>query len=307
MTRVISIFALLFLLTSVAVGQEVVYQDIDNDGVQEEAYNLDDNISNGYETYRDPNLNSQLYRRVDWDDDGVFELLIDTDLDNKPDVLWVPHTQVVYRLLRRNVDRDGSAEYEVLDTNKFFDVSDGKFATFCRLKGRVVSSKGEPLSFAKLTLRWEEDGSEITSWQTGDNGEFDVYITTLTLDEYCILTVRTEGYLTTERKIWIEHNKVYNYYFSLYPVVLSVDDVSIFPIPIKSGERLRLVTKSSERQKLIIHLLDSSGSYVSTLLDTEVPEGQSEFTLEMFYPLGNYYLVGNLGYTKIRKSLRITK
>jgi hypothetical protein len=61
MTRVISIFTFFVLFSSFAVGQEVVYQDIDNDGVQEEAYNLDDNISNGYETYRDPNLNSQLY------------------------------------------------------------------------------------------------------------------------------------------------------------------------------------------------------------------------------------------------------
>jgi len=307
MIQVISILVFSILFPVFVSGEGIVSQDIDNDGVLEEAHDLDGDPLNGYEAYRDPNLNSQLYRRVDWDDDGVWEFLIDTDLDNKPDILWIPHTQTIYKLLRRNVDRDGTAEYEVLGTYKFFDVSDGKFHTFCRLRGRVVSSDGKPLSFAELTLRWEESNLEIASWQTDDNGEFDVYITTLTLDEYCILTVKIERYLSQQKKLWLEHDKVYNVNFLLYPVVLKVDDVSVFPVPLKSGEKLRLVVLSSKKQKFVVHFLDSRGNYVSTLLDTEVSEGQTEFSLNLYSPAGNYYLICNLGGKKIKRNIRITR
>lgn len=285
---------------------QVIYQDVDNDGEFEQARNLDENISNGYESYRDLGLNSQVYRRVDWQEDSVFDFLVDTNLDGKPDILWIPHMQQIYKLLRRNIDRDSSAEYEVCGTNKFYDVSDNKFHTFCRIKGWVISNKNEPLSFANLSLTYD-DNTPITSWSTDDFGNFDVYITTLTVDKYSILFVQAKGFLSQQQKLYLEHDEEYNVNFTLYPISLTADGVVVFPNPVKRGSVLNIVVKSSKIQKIKLFLLDYAGNFVDTLLDGEVASGDTEFHFDVRYPVGFYRISGVLGDKKILYNIEVVK
>jgi hypothetical protein len=291
----------------VEMSVDVIYRDIDGDGNLEMASNKDKILANGYESYRDLELNSQVYRRVDWDADGVFEFLVDTDLDNKPELLWIPHTQQVYRLLRRNVDRDSAAEYEVLGTARYYDVSDMKFHTFCRFKGRVTSSKNEPLSFACVSLKWEKTGEELLSFGTDDQGNFDVYITTLTVDSYLECEVKSKGFLTQKRSLWFDHDKEYTENFVLYPVVTDKPGFIFFPNPVKEGDMLRMVIDTEKSQKIRVLLLDEEGSLVSTLLDGDLAAGKQEFYFYVKWPVGYYYIVGEIGGKKFKKMLRIVR
>ena len=312
----INIYAVLTVETSwyfwvspvleVPLQVEVIYQDVDSDGNYEIARNLDGNIGNGYESYRDFELNSQVYRRVDWDNDGVFEFLIDTTLNSRPDILWVPHTQEIFKLLRRNVDRDGAAEYEIVGTNMFFDPSENKFSKFCLLKGSVKSDKGEVLSLARLSLSYEDE-EPFLRWETDDEGKFEVYITTLTVEKHCVVEVKLNGYLTQTRRLWLEHDKEYVVDFVLYPVVVKKDEFLAFPNPVKKGDILRIVINSSRGQKVKVLLLDSEGSFIAKFLDGELSAGQHEFYFFMKYPPGFYYLVGNIGDKKVRQLLRVVK
>jgi hypothetical protein len=291
----------------VEMSVDVIYQDVDGDGNLEMASNRDDNLANGYESYRDLELNSQVYCRVDWDADGVFEYLIDTDLDNKPELLWIPHTQQIYRLLRRNVDRDSAAEYEISGTARYYDVSDMKFHTFCRFKGRVTSSKNEPLSFAQISLKWEKTGEELLSFGTDDQGNFDVYITTLAVESYLECEVKSKGFLTQRRSLWFDHDKEYTGNFVLYPVVTSESSFTFFPNPVKEGGVLRVVFDIDKSQKIRVLLLDEVGSLVSTLLDGDLAAGQQEFYFYVKWSAGYYYIVGEIGGKKFKKMLRIVK
>ena len=291
----------------VEMSVDVIYQDVDGDDNLEMASNIDGILANGYENYRDLELNSQVYRRVDWDADGVFEYLIDTDLDNKPELLWIPHTQQVYRLLRRNVDRDSAAEYEISGTARYYDVSDMKFHRFCRFKGRVTSSKNEPLSFAQVSLRWEKTGEELLSFGTDDQGNFDVYITTLAVESYLECEVKSKGFLTQKRSFWFDHDKEYTGNFVLYPVVTDKHGFIFFPNPVKEGGVLRVVFDIDKSQKVRVLLLDEEGSLVSTLLDGDLAAGQQEFYFYVKWSAGYYYIVGEIGGKKIKKMLRIIK
>jgi hypothetical protein len=291
----------------VEISVDVIYQDIDDDGNLEMASNIDKILANGYEIYRDLELNSQVYRRVDWDADGVFEFLIDTDLDNRPELLWIPHTQQVYRLLRRNVDRDSAAEYEISGTTWYYDVSDMKFHTFCHFKGRVTSSKNEPLSFAQISLKWEKTGEELLSFGTDDQGNFDVNITTLTVESYLECEVKSKGFLSQKRIFWFDHDKEYTGNFVLYPVMIDKPGFTFFPNPVKEGGILRMVIDVDKSQKIRVLLLDENGSLVSTLLDGDIAAGQQEFYFYVKWSAGFYYIVGEIGGKKFKKMLRVVK
>jgi hypothetical protein len=71
-------------------GLDKVYNDVDDDGIDEIAINENNDSSDGYEIYQDPNDNSTVVLRKDGDGDGKYDYFIDYKDDEQPDRYWDP-------------------------------------------------------------------------------------------------------------------------------------------------------------------------------------------------------------------------
>ncbi len=85
-----------------------VYQDVDADGTNEIARNNDNNMTNGYETYQDPNHNT-VAMIVDGDGDGMTDYLIDTNADSVYDIYWDPDSDELYSVYTLTVNVEDTA------------------------------------------------------------------------------------------------------------------------------------------------------------------------------------------------------
>ena len=83
------------------------YKDVDDDQNDEIAYNEDENSTNGYEKYIDPDNSSQAVLSIDGDNDGKTDHFIDTDDDTIPDKYWDPDDEIVSDIIIDDYDYDG--------------------------------------------------------------------------------------------------------------------------------------------------------------------------------------------------------
>ena len=93
--------------------------DIDGDGLNEYAVDVNSNPADGYEVFSDSNpvgTVSTLIVSVDYNANGKPEFLIDINSDGKPDKFWDPTAGIVTDIVLSDVDADGTNEY-LLDVN----------------------------------------------------------------------------------------------------------------------------------------------------------------------------------------------
>ncbi|MFA5790783.1 MAG: hypothetical protein WC976_07125 [Caldisericia bacterium] len=229
-------------IVSATVTINIEYYDVDGDGVQEKAENLDNNITNGFETYNDSNMNSSVLYIADMTDDGKMDILIDTNADNKPDKFWAPADGVVTDIVPRNVDLDEFFEY-TLDVNgdgiyeKFFDEQDFSVISFCRITGSV--------SPAVATISLKYDGSVIESTDV-NNGTYSLMISTLNINDYYSLVAYTSGRAIRENKIFLKHGEIFTVNFSLPAAAVKSFGIHTFPNPIKQKSNVTIVFDNKE-------------------------------------------------------------
>lgn len=302
----------LFTLFWVAIcsAQTTYYEvqfDVDNDGVYEIARDTNSNLNDGYEIYIDPNINSVVIKRLDFMGDGTWDFLIDIDLDDRPDVLWSPSYNVLYQLLRRNVDRDPQAEYEVLGTSYFYDAVDKCFYKFCRVMGTVTDEKKNPIPDAQVSIYYEGYTEPIVETNTDLFGNYNVEITTITLDKYHIIKVRKLGYLTEETKEWLVHDKIFSINFVLTATNLDVNDIKFYPNPVKKDGVINFCVNLARDEKVVIDLLDIRGRFIKRLFEDKLSKGQTEFNIKTDYPASFYFLYIELGNNYMLKTVKIEK
>ena len=119
-------------------NHDYVLLDVDKDGIDEMAIDYNDNSSDGYELFFDPNYNSYAYQIYkDGDNDGKIDHFIDINIDLfnynvsnfLPDVYWDPDDIVLSDVVVRDVEYDGTDEW-VFDSNgdskldKYYDPDD---------------------------------------------------------------------------------------------------------------------------------------------------------------------------------------
>lgn len=301
-------FILLFIAKcSAQTTYHEVQFDVDNDGVFEIARDTNSSLDDGYEVYVDSNINSVVIKRLDFMGDGTWDFLIDTDLDDRPDVLWSPSYNVLYQLLRRNVDRDPQAEYEVLNTSYFYDAVDKCFYKFCRVMGTVTDEKKIPIPDAQVSIYYEGYTEPVIETKTDLSGSYNVDITTITLEKYHIIKVKKLGYLTEEAKEWLVHDKIFTINFVLTFMNLEVNDIKFYPNPVKKDGVINFCTNLSREEKVVIDLLDIQGRFIKRLFEDKLPEGQTEFNIKTDYPAGFYFLYIELGNNRMLKTVKIEK
>jgi len=105
------------------------YKDVDDDQTDEIAYNEDENSSNGYEKFIDPDNSSEAVLSTDADNDGKIDHFIDINKDGLPDRYWDPDDDILTNIWIVDVDYDTTNEW-VYDSDgdgkydKYYDPSD---------------------------------------------------------------------------------------------------------------------------------------------------------------------------------------
>jgi hypothetical protein len=114
---------------------DTVYKDVDGDGKDEQAIDENDDSSDGYEVYKDPDPSPDDSDDIkpidddDGDDDGKIDHFVDIDDDEIPDKYWDPDDQILSIISVIDVDYDGTEEW-VFDSDgdgeldKYYDPDD---------------------------------------------------------------------------------------------------------------------------------------------------------------------------------------
>ncbi len=97
-----------------------VSQDIDSDGKAETATDTNDDATDGFEDFADPDGSSSVVDTVDGDGDGFTDFFIDTNNNTSPDVYWDPDDGITSTVVIGNYDDDSALEWA-------FDNGQGKF------------------------------------------------------------------------------------------------------------------------------------------------------------------------------------
>jgi hypothetical protein len=90
---------------------EIVTKDIDHDGNLEIAADKDQDPTNGYETFIDPDESSKAIVTIDGDADLFLDHFIEIDDDLLPDVYWDPDNDILVVITIEDVDYDGTLEW----------------------------------------------------------------------------------------------------------------------------------------------------------------------------------------------------
>jgi hypothetical protein len=104
-------------------------KDVDNDCEYEKAIDQNDDPSDGYEIFEDPNGPSVAKKSKDGDNDGKIDHLLDTNENNIPDKYWDPDDDILTDIIIKDVDYDETDEY-VFDSDddgeldKYYDPDD---------------------------------------------------------------------------------------------------------------------------------------------------------------------------------------
>ncbi len=95
----------------VILVKSAVTTDVDLDGIDEKATDSNGKPSDGYETYNDPNGNSNAVKSIDGDNDGKIDHFIDINNDGKPDKYWDPDDGIIIGINTIDTDNDGINEW----------------------------------------------------------------------------------------------------------------------------------------------------------------------------------------------------
>ncbi|EMR73821.1 PDK repeat-containing protein [Thermoplasmatales archaeon SCGC AB-539-N05] len=164
----------------VGVGSAVT-RDVDLDEINEVAIDSDGNVLNGYETYNDPNGNSDATISIDGDNDGKIDHFIDITGDETAEKYWDPDEDIVSNITLSDVDNDGTDEWEYDsdgdgNPDMYYDPDDG-----------TVNDAEPPSRVEGLTVIDAKDGKLDLRWNVATDN--------LRIDYYNIF--RDEAFLTT--------------------------------------------------------------------------------------------------------------
>jgi len=130
-----------------------IYNDVDDDGIDEIAFNENDYTYDGYEIYQDPNGNSTVSLRKDGDDDGKYDYFIDYKDDEQPDRYWDPDdggpNGTLTDIEPIDVDYNGTIEW-VYDSDgngeldRYYDPDDQEIHPYVvyELKDPIITGEG---------------------------------------------------------------------------------------------------------------------------------------------------------------------
>ncbi|HEC82103.1 MAG TPA: PKD domain-containing protein [Thermoplasmatales archaeon] len=106
-------------------------RDVDSDGNDETATDINRDLTDGYESYEDDDASSDVVVSIDGDDDDKVDYFIDITRNGKPDRYWDPDDDVLVDLDLKDVDGDNTEEW-VYDSDddgvldRYYDPDDGK-------------------------------------------------------------------------------------------------------------------------------------------------------------------------------------
>lgn len=110
-------------------GHNTKQKDVDDDCKNETAIDQNDNSTDGYEQYEDPDGSSEAKKSKDGDNDEKIDHFIDTNDDEKPDKYWDPDDDILTDITIKDVDYDETDEW-VFDSDddgeldKYYDPDD---------------------------------------------------------------------------------------------------------------------------------------------------------------------------------------
>lgn len=106
-------------------------KDVDSDGNDETATDINRDLTDGYESYADDDGSSDVVVSIDGDDDGKIDYFIDITGNSKPERYWDPDDDILTDINLIDVDGDGTKEwvYDSDDDGKidrYYDPDDEK-------------------------------------------------------------------------------------------------------------------------------------------------------------------------------------
>jgi hypothetical protein len=150
-------------------GIDAVYKDVDDDQIDEIAINENNDSSDGYEKYKDPNNNSEAVLSIDGDNDGKIDHFVDIDEDEVPDRYWDPDNDTLSVVWPIDVDYDGTIEW-VYDSDgdeqpdKYYDPDDGQIYPYIVYGFTIgITGNGEVLKDPDGILYLEGFEVELTA------------------------------------------------------------------------------------------------------------------------------------------------
>lgn len=100
--------------------------DVDGDGDLECAFDYNDDMSDGFEVFLDPDGSTTVVYTLDGDGDGMTDYMLDIDGDGQADVYWDPDdgilSTVVYCDCDDDDDDDGEVSFNNGDDDYYYDV-----------------------------------------------------------------------------------------------------------------------------------------------------------------------------------------
>jgi len=91
-----------------------ISRDINGDGIPENVYDVDENTSNGYESYINQGTTATV--KIDGDNDGKYDFFISTSGDSNPEIYWDPDSNIISTITVVDVNSDEILDY-VYDSN----------------------------------------------------------------------------------------------------------------------------------------------------------------------------------------------
>ena len=133
--------------------------DVDNDGISETATDANNNMSDGYEQYNDPNNGSNVVESVDGDNDSMIDHFVNTTDDDTPEKYWDPDDDVLSNVTVDDYDNDTEDEWRYDsdgdgDDDMYYDPNDGTVNDIeppSNVTGLIVSDAKD----GKLNLAWD--------------------------------------------------------------------------------------------------------------------------------------------------------
>ncbi|HDQ16201.1 MAG TPA: hypothetical protein ENN45_03995 [Bacteroidetes bacterium] len=86
-------------------------RDVDGDGNLEYAYDYNNDSSDGFESYIDPDGSSEAVKSIDGDEDGKTDHFVDTNDDGFPEKYWDPDDDILSDISIIDVDYDETSEW----------------------------------------------------------------------------------------------------------------------------------------------------------------------------------------------------
>lgn len=121
---------------------ETKERDVDNDGQPETATDSNNNQDDGFEEYNGDG--SSVIEKIDGDDDGKVDFIINTDDDSFPERYWDPDDDILSTIQLTDCDSDDSPEwrFNVGDKERTYDPDTKTFIENCVTKSEPNTNPG---------------------------------------------------------------------------------------------------------------------------------------------------------------------